>query len=74
MAIWVLYTECDSEPTFGGYATSKKLAKEWMLSTLECDYEENFDISDCEIGDDNDSMSITVSDAHYIHAVKLERI
>ena len=72
MAIWVLYTECDSEPTFSGYATSKKSAIEWMEVMAE-DYD--IEGKDIEIFEPHDgALQITVSDGYYIHAEKLVRI
>ena len=30
MSIWCLFTQCDSEPSFDGYSTSKKSAIKWV--------------------------------------------
>jgi len=72
MAIWVLYTQCDSEVTFSGYAPSKKKAIEWMKATAE-DYD--IEGKDTDIFEPHDeALQITVSDSHYVNADKLERI
>ncbi len=73
MAIWVLYTECDSEPTFSGYATSKKKAIEWMKNTVKLDYAD-VDDKNTDIDEDDNGLQITVSDSHYIFAIKLDRV
>ena len=57
MAIWALYTECESRPDFQGYTTSKKKAKEWMMAILEQDYNGG---RNHEFSDVNETMHISV--------------
>lgn len=65
MAIWILYTECDSEPTFWGYVRSRKKAMKWVIEELES--------RDCPIGEIGERQGLIWSqsedDAHYVHAV-----
>ena len=70
MALWVLYTECDSEPTFWGYVRSKKTAREWCIEELK-----EAGCSPDTLGDYGDVLGAQLQDdSHYVNAVKLERI
>lgn len=74
MSIWILYTECNSEPRFMGYTTSKTKAKEWMFDSLRLDYKNN---PKHIFNDNGDSMSISVNgreSEQFIQTEKVERI
>ena len=75
MVIWILYTECDSEPSFEGYATSKAKAKKWMFNFLKDKDNWGFFYNPtAKLEEDGDGMSIEVSGQHYIQAVKVKKI
>jgi hypothetical protein len=68
MAIWILYTECDSEPTFWGYVRSKSKALKWCIDELE-----NRGCSLHDLADHGNGFSSQAEDdAHYVHAVALK--
>lgn len=74
MAVWGLYTECNSEPNFYGYVSSKQKAKDWIVDMIEDYAHIHTDVTEHDVVDNGDAMSLTVSDEHYIHAVRLEKI
>lgn len=72
MAIWCLFTQCESEPTFWGYVTSKKEAIEWMKEEMK---EREIDCEITEYDGHLEGYDCDEPESKYsVEAVRLERI
>jgi hypothetical protein len=71
--IWLLYTECDSEPSFHGYLTNRKDAVSWVKNITKRDYNNSHPEVYCDEPDHFCMVPHGRESNQYIHCILIEK-